>query len=94
MMEFMIINSYHGYVIEHNGLISFTHNIAEATVSIKFERMKDLCERCGAGSVIWAREKGGKWQQYCVPSIRFNPSDTEKLLRETFKGGQNANQDV
>lgn len=86
-MEFMIVNSFHGYVMEKNGLISFTHNIAEATVSIKFDYMMDLCKQCGAGSVIWAREKGGRWQKYCQPSTRFDPKCANRLLRDAFRGG-------
>lgn len=85
MTKYVAVNTMYGYLMEHSGVVSFTHDIADATVSTNYERIHDLAYRYFC--TIWAQEDGGKWYQHSEPSHRFDPSEITELLKEAFRYG-------
>lgn len=87
-MEYIIVNTRFGYLMEHNGSISFTHDIADATVSTNFERMLDLC-KIHVDSKIWVRDNPkDKWRMNkSQPFYSFEIQPIEQILREAFRYG-------
>ncbi len=85
MTKYIAVNTMHGYLMEHGGVVSFTHDIADATVSTNYGRIYDLAREYFC--TIWAQEDDGKWYQHSEPSHIFDPSEAAKLLKEVFRHG-------
>lgn len=81
MTEYIIVHTSHGYMMDESP--AFTHNIADAMVTINYQKAKDLCDRYMA--CMWKRDNTTtKWEPCYQPSNKFRPEYLGDLIGEMY----------